>query len=300
MQRFPTVGDLAAATMDEVLHYWTGLGYYARGRNLHKAANAIVNEHKGKFPTTQEALETPPGIGRSTAGAIRAIGLGQPATILDGNVKRVLTRFHAIEGYPGQTKISRLLWHQAEAHTPQTDTAIYTQAIMDLGATLCVRRNPRCEACPVSEQCQALAEGAQHNYPTPKPKKDKPVRGARFFIITTPNGAVLLEQQPMDGLWGGLWSPPHRSEDCSLDTLAAELGLDTAHLATSRTGEPFRHTFTHYHLDIEPVYATIDVEPAMVAEGNAAQWVQPKLLNASNSPIGLSAVAVKLLATLDA
>ena len=147
MQRFPTVAQLAESPIDDVLHHWTGLGYYARARNLHRAAKIIEHEYAGEMPATQEQLEALPGIGRSTAGAIRALAMGQHASILDGNVKRVLARFHGIHGYPGETRIAKELWRVAEAHTPNQHTAAYTQGIMDLGATLCVRRKPNCPNC---------------------------------------------------------------------------------------------------------------------------------------------------------
>ncbi len=295
MQRFPNIEALAGAPLDEVLHHWTGLGYYARGRNLHKAANTIVNEYGGDFPTTQAKLEALPGIGRSTAGAIRAIAMDQHAAILDGNVKRVLTRLHAVEGYPGETKIAKQLWEIAEAHTPKSSTAIYTQAIMDLGAMLCRRRNPRCSECPVQTSCKAHALGTPEAFPTPKPKKDKPVRHARFFVISCADGLTLLERQPLGGLWGGLWSPPQRDADYSSNAMLAELGhviAETQHVAPA-----FRHTFTHYHLEVEPVYVTIAHPLSDVRDDDTWQWVNSQRLDARNDPIGLSAVAVKLLAS---
>ncbi len=298
MQRFPTVEELAQAPLDEVLHHWTGLGYYARARNLHKAAITVVEEHSSDFPRTQEALEALPGIGRSTAGAIRAISMGQTATILDGNVKRVLTRFHGVPGYPGTTQVSRQLWELAEQHTPEARTDIYTQAIMDLGATVCIRKRPACHACPVQSRCSAHAEGAPERYPEPKPRKAKPVQRARFFVVSLPNGATLLEQKPLDGLWGGLWTPPQREAEHDVALFLDELGAHNESLTRQHIAPQFRHTFTHYHLDIEPVYLHLSEQPMGVAEKDTQRWVQPQQLEGDNQRIGLSAPAVKLLASL--
>ena len=299
MQRFPTVQDLAGAPLDEVLHHWTGLGYYARARNLHKAAVIVAQELDGVFPQTQEALEALPGIGRSTAGAIRAISMQQPAAILDGNVKRVLTRFHGIGGYPGTTDVSRQLWTLAEEHTPAEHTGVYTQAIMDLGATLCVRRRPNCPACPLNTRCSAYAEGEVERYPEPKPKKEKPIQQARFFVVTLPNGAALLEQKPLDGLWGGLWTPPQREAQADIELFLNELGVANESVTRQHIAPQFRHTFTHYHLDIEPVYLQLNTTPTTVDEASDRRWVHPTLLQEDNQRIGLSAPAVKLLASLE-
>ena len=295
MQRFTTVDDLAAAPLNEVLHHWTGLGYYARARNLHKTANIIVAEHAGIFPEQQTALEGLPGIGRSTAGAIRAIAMNQHAAILDGNVKRVLTRFHAITGYPGATQVNRQLWALAEGHTPAQRTGNYTQAIMDLGATVCTRPSPRCEKCPVSSRCQALADDQVNRYPERKPKKAKPQRNARFFVTSLPNGATLLEQRPLQGLWGGLWTPPERSADTATDTFLTEIGCAREQLSSEVVAAPFRHTFTHFHLQVEPVYLQLSASPLDIADTDAKRWVHPHEMLNANEKIGLSAVAVRLL-----
>ena len=295
MQRFTTVEDLAAAPLDEVLHHWTGLGYYARARNLHKTANMIIAEHSGKFPEQQTALEGLPGIGRSTAGAIRAIAMNQHAAILDGNVKRVLTRFHTIAGYPGATEVTRKLWAVAEEHTPVQRTGNYTQAIMDLGAMVCTRRAPRCEKCPVSSRCQALTDDQVSRYPEPKAKKAKPERSARFFVTSLPNGATLLEQRPLQGLWGGLWNPPERSANTATDAFLEEIGATRDQLSNEVFAAPFRHTFTHFHLQVEPVYLQLSSAPLTIADTDAKRWVHPDEMQNANEKIGLSAVAVRLL-----
>ena len=299
MDRFPDVQSLSKAELDEVLHHWTGLGYYARARNLHKSAKQVMDKHQGIFPHSQEDLEALPGIGRSTAGAIRAIAQNQHASILDGNVKRVLTRFHAIAGYPGQTAITQALWSKADQHTPSTRTADYTQAIMDLGATLCTRRNPRCVDCPMAAQCAALEENNVHGYPTPKPKKVKPIRQARFFVVSLENGATLLEQKPLNGLWGGLWSPLERDENYGSEDLLTEIGCENEDLTHEHIAPIFRHTFTHFHLDIQPVYLGLKQDGNFVADNDTLRWVFPSKLKQDNNPIGLSAPAVKLLASLE-
>lgn len=297
MARFPNVERLAGASLDEVLHLWTGLGYYARGRNLHKTARIVAQQHAGEFPSAQAELESLPGIGRSTAGAIRAIAFNERGVILDGNVKRVLTRLHALEGHPGESRIARELWQLAEFHTPQNRTATYTQAIMDLGATVCTRRRPTCDSCPLSDQCRARLEGNPEAYPTRKPGKDKPLRQARFFILTSHAGAVYLERRPLNGLWGGLWTPPERPSGMQASQFLAELGLRGIPTSRVQIQPPLRHAFTHFHLDATPVYITIDPPTELlVADREDTTWVSSAELTGANAGIGLSALAVKLLA----
>ena len=290
-ERFPSVAELAAAELDEVLHLWTGLGYYARGRNLHKTARLVVEQHNGEFPQTQAELEALPGIGRSTAGAIRAIAFKQHAAILDGNVKRVLARYHAVEGYPGVSKVAKRLWTHAEQHTPARETDRYTQSIMDLGATLCTAKRPQCERCPVNLDCAAKALERTADFPGKKPKKEKPARKTRMLIVRREDGAVLLEQAPLEGIWGGLWSPLQRNEGTPA-SVCNQLGLELTEL---NQGETFRHTFSHYHLDIEPVYLQVRGSLApTVQDADALVWYR----TGANQAIGLSAPAVKLLAQL--
>ncbi len=293
--RFPDVASLASASLDDVLHHWTGLGYYARARNLHKAAGVVVDNHGGEFPFGVENLENLPGIGRSTAGAIASLAQDIRAPILDGNVKRVLARHHAVAGYPGETAVARTLWAHAEAHTPRRRFADYTQAIMDLGATVCRRSNPDCASCPLRRSCAAQAADSWAAYPGRKPKRDKPVREARLFVIQDPQGAVLLEQRPAEGIWGGLWTPPERARDTSIESLARELGTACPGPAATHVAPVFRHTFTHFHLDIEPVYLKLAQRPAAVRDADQWRWHQP----GSNEALGLSAPAVKLLASLE-
>ena len=208
VERFGDIHALAAASEDEVLHLWTGLGYYARARNLLKCAQVLVDQHNGEFPATVEALEQLPGIGRSTAGAIASIAFDTPAAILDGNVKRVLARFCAVEGWPGETAVHKALWTIAERYAPEQRCADYSQAMMDLGATLCTRSRPACDLCPLSDDCAARAAGSQANYPGRKPRKALPVRSTTMLLVRDPASRVLLTRRPSEGLWGGLWSFP--------------------------------------------------------------------------------------------
>jgi len=294
MLRFPDVASLATADIDEVLHLWTGLGYYARGRNLHKAAQILVAEHNGELPTDQQQLEMLPGIGRSTAGAIRAISMNQRGVILDGNVKRVLARYHAVEGHYSQASVGKHLWRLAEEHTPKQNIAAYTQGIMDLGATVCLRSRPNCGVCPLSESCQALATDRVAELPTKKKSAPKPVRQARFFIVSSPNQQILLEQRPQSGIWGGLWNPPERPSHTSTESFLHSQGIYPQDVLQKRDGEPFRHTFSHFHLDIEPVYVMLNRPPAMLQE-SAQRWVSVDRLRDKDEVIGLSAAALRLL-----
>jgi len=252
MQAFEDITALAMAPIDAVLHQWTGLGYYARARNLHKAAQQIQALHAGNFPREFDDVLALPGIGRSTAGAILAQAFGQRHAILDGNVKRVLSRIHAIEGWPGQKKVEQILWEIAEQNTPANELVNYTQAIMDLGATVCKRSQPQCQQCPLSVGCQAFAAGTPTLYPTPKPKKTKPTKQTCMLIIMDESGQrTLLEQRPPSGIWGGLWSFP----ECSPEEDVTDWCLDKLQLSVTSTQAltPLRHTFSHYHLDIQPI-----------------------------------------------
>lgn len=295
MERFPSVGDLAAADSDSVLHLWTGLGYYARARNLHKAAQQVVEEHHGEFPRGVDALCELPGIGRSTAGAIAAIAMNEKAAILDGNVKRVLTRYKAIPGWPEQNKVKNELWLIAEALLPKKRIADYTQAMMDLGATLCTRSKPLCAACPLNSDCKALNQDSIKNYPGKKPKKKIPVRTVAMFLIQNQHGEVLLQKRPNSGIWGGLWSLP---ESPSLNELPQlDSHLDRAALATEAPEAlpELRHTFSHYHLDISPGRLRIEQRQSKgIREPSAWQWYPLD----HTKELGLAAPVKKLLTQL--
>ena len=291
LNAFPTVHELAAATEDEVLHLWTGLGYYARARNLHKAAKYVSEQLSGVFPDSLEALQELPGVGRSTAGAILSIAHGQRASILDGNVKRVLARFHAVEGWPGQRAVHDRLWDIAEQYTPAHRCADYTQAMMDLGATLCTRAAPRCEDCPLQADCAARSSGTQRDFPGRKPRKTLPVKETRLLMIRDARGDLLLEKRPASGIWGGLWCFP---EAASLAPETACLDL-TGHAPAKVEPWPgFRHTFSHYHLDIEPLLVEFAGETGLVMDADRQLWY-----NLRQPPqIGLAAPVVGLLAQL--
>jgi len=286
MQRFPDVRALAAAPIDEVLHLWTGLGYYARARNLHRAAQLIVAEHGGEFPQTLEAVEALPGIGRSTAGAILALSRSQRHPILDGNVKRVLARYFGIEGFPGEREVEKTLWSLADECTPAERVAHYTQAIMDLGATLCVRSRPLCAACPLTEHCVARIAGRQSVLPTPRPKKIRPQRSAYVVLLVRDDGAVLLERRPPMGIWGGLWTLPQFDEGEAAHAWIQVGGVTAL--------PPYFHSFTHFDLTLHPLVAEAAPVSA-VADDDRYCWYQPR----QPARIGLAKPAVELIRALD-
>ena len=289
MARFPDVQALADAEQDQVLHHWSGLGYYARARNLHAAARIIRDRHAGRFPGDLEALLALPGIGRSTAGAILALSSGQRHSILDGNVKRVLARFHAIAGWPGQAAVQKALWALAEQYTPDTRVAAYTQAMMDLGATVCTRANPACDRCPLQADCEARAGGRATDYPSPRPRKALPLRKTRMLLLRNAAGEILLERRPPAGIWGGLWSfpelaPGDRLEAGCIERLGCEVQLvDEWHA--------IRHSFSHFQLQITPVLATTDERSAVVMEGREWLWYKPD----SRDELGFAAPVERLL-----
>ena len=293
MQRFPTLQSLAAAKQDEVLHLWTGLGYYARGRNMHNAAQQIMAQHAGEFPVDFDHVIALPGIGRSTAGAILAQAMGQRHAILDGNVKRVLCRYHALEGWPGERAIEKHLWELAESHTPQQRVADYTQAIMDLGASLCRRSKPLCQGCPLQEGCQARQQKRQAELPERKAKKDKPVRTTRMLILTNPQGEVLLQRRPPTGLWGGLWTLPQCNDDSAElgAWVATELALEIEQISI---WPAMRHSFSHYHLDITPIVASSLPINNRIMEAEASVWYNSQ----QPDERGLAAPVVTLLQQL--
>jgi A/G-specific adenine glycosylase len=241
------VQALAAADEDEVLRLWSGLGYYARARNLHRAARKVVSERGGRFPDSVDEIEQVPGIGRSTAAAIASFAFGRRAAILDGNVKRVLARCYGVEGWPGEREVQAKLWRLAERLLPKDDVGVYTQALMDLGATVCIR-NPRCEVCPVRRRCMARREDRAHELPAPRPRRAVPLRDATWLLLLH-NHQVLLERRPGAGLWGGLWTFPVAS-NAGYAAQARELGCE---ISSTRELEPLEHGFTHFRLRIRPV-----------------------------------------------
>ena len=270
MQRFPEISALAEATQDEVLLHWAGLGYYSRARNMHKAALIVAAQFRGKFPTNYDEVLALPGIGPSTAGAILAQASGQRFAILDGNVKRVLARHRAIEGWPGQSMVAKQLWQWAEAFTPEKSVADYTQAIMDLGATVCTRSSAKCDSCPLSENCEANLQGRVSELPGKKPKKILPVREKRLLIIRNAQGDFLMEKRPPAGIWGGLWSLPELTMEQAI-TVAVQKNWQLT--VNKYNNLPmFRHTFSHFHLDITP--CEVDVGPVrqMISDDERFQW----------------------------
>ncbi|TDO03656.1 MULTISPECIES: A/G-specific adenine glycosylase [Halomonas] len=289
MARFPDVTSLAAADQDEVLHLWTGLGYYARGRNLHKAARVVVEEHGGEFPVhSLEAMAALPGIGRSTAGAIIAQSTGRRAVILDGNVKRILTRLHAVQGWPGRPAVERRLWALAEHYTPEARLVDFTQAMMDLGATLCRRGRPDCARCPFADVCVAHARGEEKQFPESKPKNAVPTRATTMLLLQDREGRVLLEQRPSSGLWGGLWSLPQFDD---VEALQAWLDVHAPGGELAPAWTPFTHVFSHFRLEITPQPARIE---RLDAVGEARCWYDPR----DPASIGLAAPVKALLASL--
>ncbi|MDX1343021.1 MAG: A/G-specific adenine glycosylase [Reinekea sp.] len=292
IERFPSVAELAAAPTDDVLHLWTGLGYYARARNLHKAAQKVVADFQGDFPQDPEQLMTLPGVGRSTAAAIASSVFNTPAAILDGNVKRVLSRFFALQEWPGTTAAQQQLWQWSEALTPEKRVADYNQVMMDLGALVCTRTKPKCDQCPLRNECLAVAMDQTHLLPKPKPKKDKPSRQAHLLMLQCPDGRVALSQRPDSGIWGGLYSFP---EFTDYDTLASHL----TQLPVERVDvwNEFRHTFSHYHFDITPVLVTLNHLPDVI-EDDKTLWFNPVLMNENEQAVGLPAPIKTLLTKL--
>lgn len=283
MQRFSSVEALASASQDEVLALWTGLGYYARGRNLHKAAEVVVTQHNGELPATVEALVTLPGIGRSTAGAIVSLGYNKSAPILDGNVKRVLCRYHCVDGWYGQAAVEKKLWSLSTALTPLENTARFNQAMMDLGATVCTRSKPDCAHCPLQKNCQAYQSGSPTDWPHKKPKKIKPVKKTRMLLLTK-DDAVLLQRRPPSGIWGGLWSFPQFDDLAGLYQFADALGQydrdETEHW------HEVKHSFTHFDLEIMPIKIALNrTSGRRIMDEDNHCWVAGELPGGCAAPV---------------
>ena len=254
LARFPDVRSLAGAPLDDVLALWSGLGYYSRARNLHAAAQVLVESWGGRFPRTREALASLPGLGRSTAAAIAVFAFGEREAILDGNVKRVLARHFAVRGYPGEKRVEKRLWKLAESQVPGKDVERYTQALMDLGAGVCTRTRPACASCPLRASCEARSEGKAEAYPRPRPRNPVPLRKTAMLLLLR-GGEVLLEKRPPAGLWGGLWCLPEISPRADpRDYCRRRLG---AGLASATRLPLLRDGFTHFTLDITPVVCRV-------------------------------------------
>jgi A/G-specific adenine glycosylase len=306
LQRFSTVEALAAAPQLAVMEAWSGLGYYSRARNLHKAAQIIVQQHGGEFPRTQAALQELPGIGRSTAAAIAAFAFGESAAICDGNVKRVLARAFGVEGFPGAPKVERELWALAEFLLPGKNIAPYTQGLMDLGATLCTRK-PAClqdaKRCPLSAHCVAFNTQRTHALPAPRPKKALPEKHARVWVVRSKHG-VWLEPRPPTGIWGGLMSLPQSEQTARLHIPAWIKALGTP--GTPRVLEAFTHTFTHFKLHLYPVSIELKntvrnihepFEPKM-SEKPHGYWVDCSQIEAAALPAPVKKLLLTLLQRL--
>jgi len=247
--RFPDVASLAYADEDAVLQLWSGLGYYSRARNLHAAAQLVMEKHGGNFPQAPETIQALPGIGRSTAAAIAAFAFGQHGAILDGNVKRVLTRHFGVAGWPGQPAVEKRLWLLAENLLPESGIEAYTQGLMDLGATLCTRSKPACGDCPLRADCVARRDNRTAQLPSPKPRKALPERQTTMLLLLHGN-EVLLEKRPPTGIWGGLWSLPEIMPDEDAQLAAQQrYGLEMEVLTPLPA---MAHTFTHFRLQITP------------------------------------------------
>lgn len=288
MARFPTLPSLAEASQDEVLSLWSGLGYYARGRNLHKSAQIIVEEYQGHFPKDLAILQTLPGLGRSTASAILAICFGARNPILDGNVKRVLTRYLGIEGYPGEREVESKLWQAAECLLPtaEKDLPAYTQAIMDLGAMICLPKRPTCLLCPVQDDCIALRDKRIDTLPTPKPKRAYPTKKT-WFVFLRNTDAIHLIQRSQTGIWGGLWCPPEFPDEAAAHAYLADLGVSPEN---TKTLPSQHHLFTHYRLEFTPILVDCDLS---VCHDKPLFWIPLH----QTSEKGLPAPISRLIAT---
>lgn len=285
VQRFPNVATLAQAQPDEVLHLWTGLGYYARARNLHKCAQQIMTYHQGEFPKEPDQLAQLPGIGRSTAAAIAAQAFNRQAAILDGNVKRLLCRLHTVPGWPGHNATQKILWQLAEHYTPAERCQAYTQAVMDLGALVCTRSNPDCHQCPLATWCNAKAQGVQNQFPMSKPRKSNPTRQTKLYCLSNNQGAILLLQRPPSGIWGGLWSLP--------DETATEQLL--GYCPDTEFSEVLEHKFSHFTLQARICRHTLSEKEIQHLESRIGETSQCWYCANEPDTIGLPAPIYKLL-----
>lgn len=293
MASFPSVEALAQAEQDEVLAHWSGLGYYARARNMHKAAKMLVDEFDSEFPQSVEGVCELPGIGRSTAAAILSISRGVQAAILDGNVKRVLSRFHAVPTWPGEKKTENAMWELAESYMPSERCGDYTQAMMDLGATLCTRSKPQCLLCPLESDCEGRQTLDPTQFPIRKPKKAaKPEKSIQLLVLMNQQEQLLLEKRPQTGIWGGLWSLPELASDESI-VLHIEQRFSTQ-VSSVIPLSSFRHTFSHYHLDISP--SQIQMAAAnWIMEGDKYQWFSQQEALALGLPAPVRSILEKII-----
>lgn len=307
LQRFPDLASLAAAPVEDVMAQWSGLGYYTRARNLHKCAQRVVAEYGGVFPSDPVLLADLPGIGRSTAAAIAAFSSGRRAAIMDGNVKRVLARVYGVDTYPGERKTEEMMWRRAEALLPEQGIESYTQGLMDMGATLCTRSKPDCARCPMQTRCVAYNTGRTAELPVRKPKKASPEKHAVMLLIID-DDAVLLEQRPPTGIWGGLLSlpelaghvaAPDEEEDGSKDVKGAaddELLRAVEPFGTMESYERLNtvtHVFTHYKLHIAPYRITLAQRRMMAAQA-AYVWLPLAQLGEAALPAPIKKLLLEL------
>jgi len=283
---------LAGAPQDEVLRLWSGLGYYSRARNLQRAAQLVAEHHGGVFPRALTEIQALPGIGRSTAAAIAAFAYGTRAAILDGNVKRVLARHFAVAGFPGEKRVEKRLWQLADEHLPPRAIGRYTQAIMDLGATLCTRARPACADCPLATSCQALALGRVSDFPAPRPAKTVPTRTTHMLLLVR-NGEVLLEKRPPSGIWGGLWSLPELADKARVRAhCRAHYGCS---IAAPQALAPLAHGFTHFKLQIQPLLCRVEtIAPAAREAGQ--MWLSLDEAHGAAIPVPVRKLIERLLA----
>ena len=329
MARFPDIATLAHCDTDALLHCWSGLGYYARARNLQAAARQIVARHGGRFPDRFEEVLALPGIGRSTAGAILAFAFEQRHPVLDGNIRRVLTRYYAIAAVGGRVgggKVEARLWEIADRLTPETRVADYNQALMDLGATVCRPTKPRCACCPLGSDCAALARGDPTAFPQPKPKTHRPRKSVTMLVVKNRRGAWLLVKRPPSGIWGGLWSLPEYADGDSplgdtpmkkppvkkrsIEKQAIEKWFEQQFGLVIAAGQPLppvRHSFTHFDLDIRPLPATL-TQPGTQSSGQSDSQSSGRIMDAgqylwynSASPaeVGLPTAVKRILRMCD-
>ena len=286
--QFPTVSDLAEASEDRLMALWSGLGYYARARHLHRAACLIRDRHNGAFPDGIEALQALPGIGRSTAGAILSLALDQRHPILDGNVKRVLARVFGVEGWPGQSTVLDRLWTLAERLTPERRVGAFNQGMMDLGATLCTRRSPACDRCPVSEHCIARRSHRQSELPASRPRRALPERSTLMLLLVNGADEILLERRPKTGIWGGLWSLPEIAPgDDPHDWCLSR--FDILPTKVEMVGAR-RHTFSHFSLDIRIALVQLDTAPFRVDDHSGRRWLNRADLVSVGMPAPVKAI----------
>ena len=297
LERFPDLGQLADASIDDVLQHWQGLGYYARARNLHKAAVIMRDRHEGRVPDDFDSLQALPGIGRSTAGAILSFAYGQAWPILDGNVKRVLARCFRVAGWYGQSDTMKQLWYLTESVTPAQQTAEFNQAMMDIGAMLCVKSMPKCEACPLKPVCASYRHHCQADYPQKKPRRVKPHK-TTLMLLHRCDGEILLWRRPQSGIWGGLWSLPEVDDESAIE-LWQQSFLAQTRKPRRIQRDVIRHQFSHYSLDISLAIIELDEFSGRIADADNYAWVESAQLDQYGSPTPVRKILTMLQASPD-